>query len=66
VATPTATTGREVAKAAIDGPKKAAATNSGKVIRPHSDNVEGVNGMGVGHRPGAEVPGASRAAFNFF
>src|SRR3954469_2225695 len=58
-ATPTATTGREVAKAAIDGPKKAAATSSGKVIRPQSANLDGVSGMGIGHPRGAEVPGRS-------
>ena len=49
-ATPTATTGREVAKAAIDGPKKAAATSSGNVIRPQSANLDGVSGMGIGQR----------------
>ena len=61
-----ATTGREVAKAAIDGPKKAAAISKGNVIRPHNANLEGVSGMGIGHRLGLEVPGPSRAAFNIF
>ncbi len=65
-ATPTATTGREVAKAAIDGPKKAAATTRGKVIRPHKANLDGVSGMGIGQRSVAEVPGPSRAAFKMF
>ena len=62
----TATTGREVAKAAIDGPKKTAAISSGNVIRPQSANLDGVSGMGIGQRLGLEVPGPSRAAFNFF
>jgi hypothetical protein len=65
-ATPRVATGRELARAATDGPKKTAATSSGNVIRPHSANLDGVSGMGIGHRPGREVPGHSRAAFNIF
>ena len=65
-ATPSVTTGREVANAAIDGPKKAAATIRGNVIRPQSANLDGVSGMGIGQRCRPEVPGPSRAAFNIF
>ena len=55
-ATPTATTGRKVAKAAIDGPKNRARASKGQVIWPHSAKRDGVMDMGVGHRLGAEVP----------
>ncbi len=65
-ATPSVATGRELAKAAIDGPKKAAATSTGMVTRPHNANLDGVSGMGIGQRPSCKVPGPSRAAFNIF
>ena len=62
----TGTTGREVAKAAMDGPQKAAAASRASVILPHSTMGDGVKDMGEGHRGRPGVPGLSRAAFTNF